>query len=187
MAGKASLSSFPIKDTRLIRLRPSRSSTSAFGREWDGFRPRLAGISCLFQHSVQSGGETLGGPMSSNRIPRASFRRTPVDSHIDQRISIRRSLGDDVDPACRRQAHRSAGCRSRNLELLDRFLREIQGRCSDVFNHRVNTVDGDARFPSRALPNRDACVASFGGIKGAALVDFDSRMQARSAGRSRLR
>src|SRR5260370_12400698 len=93
-------------------------------------------------------------------------------------VRIGSALSDDVDAAGGGEARGSIGGRSRNLKLLDGFLREIECGGADVLVDRVDAIDGDAGLAAGAAGDRNAGVARLSGIEGAALVDFDTGLEA---------
>src|SRR5215831_17551254 len=88
-------------------------------------------------------------------------------------------LGDDVDSAGGGETGGDVRRRRGDLEFLNGFLGEVEGRGPDMLVYGVDTVNGDACFAAGAAPNGDAGVAGLGRVEGAAFVDFDAGLEAR--------
>src|SRR5262249_8919025 len=86
-------------------------------------------------------------------------------------------FGDDVDRAGRADAGGGVRRRSRNLELLDRLLRDVERGGADMLVHRVHAVNRDAGLAAAAAADRYAGVTALGRIEGAALLNLDAGLQ----------
>src|SRR5262249_31991209 len=89
------------------------------------------------------------------------------------------TFGDDVDRAGRADAGGGVRRRSRNLELLDRLLRDVERGGADMLVHRVHAVNRDAGLAAAAAADGNAGVTALGRIEGAAFLNLDAGLQPR--------
>src|SRR5262249_10068426 len=87
--------------------------------------------------------------------------------------------GDDVDRAGCADAGGSVGGRGRNLEFLNRLLRNVERGCADVFVYRIDAINGDAGFASVAAADGNAGITALSRIESAPFLNLDAGLQPR--------